>query len=184
MRMSTAKFTPRLLTLSLMALLVAAIGLSACTTVGGVAELVDDDPNALPTARPGIEIGAEVQSAAGSSYEETWERYLRDSIAYQNDRQAVRLALIQAYQNPDHTAQNTGGLLQVVELVEDRSSFDLTNNSTFAQSYVDFDVRMIMVDGDTSTLTCNYTVQIEFNPEDERWYVINPTGLDVYSVCG
>ncbi len=158
---------------------VASLSLAACSVVGG-----SDNPNPLPTVRAGESVGSEVGNAAGSSAEETWERYLRDSIAYQNDRQDIRLDLIQAYQNPDHVSQNAGGLMTDLELVEDRTTFDLSNNSTFAQSYVDYDVRLTFVDGDTNTLTCNYNVQIERDADDERWYVINPTGLDVYSVCG
>ncbi|GAB4395106.1 MAG: hypothetical protein Kow00124_32680 [Anaerolineae bacterium] len=153
------------------------VGLAACGSSGG-------GGNAIPTPQPGVDVGQEPAGRAGETVEETWEAYLRDSIAFQVARQQDKLVLVERYQNPDHTAQNLGGLVEDIDLVTDRTAFQLNSSGTFATSTADFDVRITYANGDTQTRTCSYTVQIELDSEDGVWYVINPAALDVFSFCG
>ena len=87
------------------------------------------------------------------------------------------------YQNPEQTAQNVGGTVEEVTLLEDRTSWDQNDAGTAASALVDFDVRLTYLDGDTQTKKCTFTVQMQFSQEDGVWYVINPRGLDTDVNC-
>lgn len=118
------------------------------------------------------------------TYEETWDYYLRDSVAFQVRRIQDRVRFAERYQNPEQLAANMGGTMADVELVEDRSEFQLSNNDTFAQATVDFDIRVTYLDGDSVRFSCQYLVQIEQDTETGLWYVINPRILEVTTFCG
>ena len=161
------------------AMLIVALALAACggAVAGGGAG------NALPTPRPAEDVGAAASSAARDSYQATWDSYLRDSIAAANDLQRVKLQMLQRYEKPSITAQNTGGLMKQIDLVEDRTTFNLLNQQTTAASLAEFDIKVTFVNGDNDTRTCKVQVGIELNPDDKLWYVLNPSGLNWDSVC-
>jgi hypothetical protein len=160
--------------------IVLAVAFSACggpTTAGGGAG------NPLPTTRPAEDVGGAASSAAKDNYQATWDSYLRDSIAAANDQQRVKLSMLQRYEKPSITAQNTGGLMKQVDLVEDRTTFNLINEQTTASAVADFDIKITFVNGDTDTRKCSVQVGIELNPDDKLWYVLNPSALNWDSVC-
>ncbi len=111
----------------------------------------------------------------------TWESFLRDSIAFQVERMRDKLVLMERYQNPAHFEQNRGGLIEDIDLLEDRTVFEV--RGALASTTTDFDIRITYADGDTETRTCRYQVLIEQSPEDGLWYVINPTAFDPYTFC-
>ncbi len=150
--------------------------LAACALARG-----GERGNPLPTPRPTEVVGPEARSAAKDTPQGTWEGYLRDMIAYQVNDLEARTALYQRYENPDHTAQNMGGRIKDVVLLEDRTEW--TVRPTSAYSLVDFDVRVIYLDGDTETRHCRFEVFLQKDEEDGMWYVINPRGLDVQGMC-
>jgi len=141
-------------------------------------------PNPIPEPIEGEEVGAEARGAAGKTPEATWEDYLRDSISFQVARQGDKITLGERYQNPDHLAQNLGGLVRDIQLVQDRTIFSISGQGTIASATTDFDVRVTFADGDSETRTCVYNVQLELDKEDEVWYVINPAALDIFTFCG
>ena len=153
-----------------------ALGVLALTACGG-------GGSPLPTPRPAEDVGTTADSAAKDSYQATWEGYLRDSIAAENQREGIKLSMLQRYEKPSITAQNTGGLLKETELVEDRTVFNLLNSATTASALAEFDIRITFVDGDTDTRTCKIQVSIEQDPETKLWYVINPGPLPIFNVC-
>ena len=155
------------------------IALTACggATAGGGAG------NPLPTTRPAENVGSAASSAAKDTYQATWDSYLRDSIAAANDAQTVKLSMLQRYEKPSITSQNTGGLMQTLELLEDRTKFNLLNSQTTASAVADFDIHVKYVNGDTKTRTCKVQIGIELNPDDKLWYVLNPSALNWDSVC-
>src|SRR5262245_51335707 len=122
-------------------------GVLALTACGG-------GGSPLPTPRPAEDVGTTADSAAKDTYQATWEAYLRDSIAAQNQQEQIKLSMIQRYEKPGITVQNTGGLIKEIELLEDRTVFNLLNSATTASSLSEFDIRITFVDGDTDTRTC------------------------------
>lgn len=167
-------------TVGLSAVLALSFVLSACG--GGVPGIGGgNEGNPLPTPLPGEEIGSEAESAAEDSPEATWENYLRDSIAEQINERSRLITLRERYEDPDITAQNLGGILQNIELVEDRTSWNISGNS--ASSFVEYDVRLTYANGDSETKTCRYNVGLQFNEEDGAWYVLNPGPLQVFANC-
>lgn len=175
--------------ITLLLVVVSILVLSGCSAARNVVGGGDDggsipeEGNPLPTARPTEVVGAEAQSRAQDSPEATWEGYLRDMIAFQNERNDARLTLVRRYQNPEHTAQNVGGTVEEVVLIEDRSVFDKNSAGTAASSLVDFDVRVTFLDGDTQTKKCTFTVELQYSEADGVWYVISPRGLDTDTLC-
>jgi hypothetical protein len=173
-----------------------ALVLSACSLPGGAAQgpeptpaptarpsVAEEPPSELPTPLPAEDVGEQALSGAKESYQETWNNYLRDIIAEQVADRQQKLTLLQRYENPRITEQNLGGLATDIGLVEDRTTFNLTNNGTTAAGNADFDVRVTYANGDSDTRTCNPFVQIELDPDDGLWYVINPAPLQIFSVC-
>ena len=136
-----------------------------------------------PTPLPAEDVGEQALSGAKESFQETWNNYLRDIIAEQVADRQQKLNLLQRYENPDITEQNLGGLLSDIDLVEDRTAFNVINNNTIASGTTEFDVRLIFLNGDADTRTCRYFVSLELNADDGVWYVINPAPLQVFANC-
>jgi hypothetical protein len=153
--------------------------LSAC---GGGQVAGGGQGNALPTVRPAEEVGSGAKSAARDTYQATWDSYLRDAIAAQNQLQDINNSMRQRYEKPSITAQNVGGLLKSVELVEDKTEWSTTGDS-LAGAQAKFDVKLTFLNGDTDTRSCSIPVQVEKNADDNLWYVINPGPLAVLSIC-
>jgi len=166
---------------ALVAALVLAVSVTLAACGGAVAGGGSGNP--LPTTRPAEDVGGAASSAARDSYQATWDSYLRDSIAAANDLQRVKLSMLQRYEKPTITVQNTGGLMKSLELVEDRTKFNLVNQETTAASITEFDIKVTFVNGDTDTRTCSVQVGIELNPDDKLWYVLNPAALNWDTVC-
>src|SRR5689334_6995939 len=83
--------------------LVVMMVLSAC---GGGQVAGGGNGNALPTARPAENVGSGAKSAARDTYQATWDSYLRDAIAAQNQLQDINNSMRQRYEKPSITAQN------------------------------------------------------------------------------
>lgn len=168
----------RLLVVMLAGLLIAVL-VSGCSAVSGITG--SDEGNPLPTPIPGEDVGARAQSAAKDTPEGTWESYVRDIIAEQVKQRESLIALRERYQNPDITSQNLAGMVQDIDLVTDRTEWNTSGGTASANA--DFDVRITFTNGDTDTRTCRLTVQMEFDEEDNAWYVLNPEPLAVFAVC-
>ncbi|GAB4473031.1 MAG: hypothetical protein Kow00124_11630 [Anaerolineae bacterium] len=136
-----------------------------------------------PAEQAAAETPSPTPAISGVSEElaRTWDSFLRDSIAFQVERMRDKLALMQRYQNPAHFQQNRGGLIEDIDLLEDRTVFEVRR--ALASTTTDFDIRITYADGDTETRTCRYQVLIEQSAEDGLWYVINPAAFDPYTFC-
>lgn len=198
MNVEALKMDGRAVRWALLALIVVlSLSLAACSLPGvgggGGAEATprpterpedaEDAPNVLPTAAEAEDVGGGALSGAKESYQETWNNYLRDIIAEQVADRQQKLELLQRYENPRITSENAEGLVNDIDLVEDRTTFNVTGNQNVAGSQSEFDVRVTYLNGDTETLTCSMPVQIELNAEDGLWYVLNPAPLQVFAVC-
>ncbi len=165
-------------------LLLLIFSLSACSG-GGSLPVVgggNDEGNPIPTPLPAVDVGEEAQAAAVDSPEGTWENYVRDIIAEQVLRQESKLTMFERYQRPETTAQNLGGIVTDIDLVEDRTSFNTTPSSASANA--EFDIRLTFANGDTDTRTCRFPIALEYDQEKEVWFVVNPDALAVFAVCG
>ncbi len=158
--------------------------LAACSLLGGSAETgnVQAGGNPLPTERPTEAIGEEARSQAKDTPQGTWEGYLRDMIAYQQNQIAAKMQMFQRYENPEQTAQNTG-LVKEVSLIEDRTTWVAPSGDDYVAQMVDFDVRVTFLNGDSDTWTCTFQVEMQFDDGDGVWYVVGPKGLDIYTFC-
>ncbi|HEC24162.1 MAG TPA: hypothetical protein ENI95_14720 [Chloroflexi bacterium] len=170
--------------------LVLALAVSACNALpggGGGEEVIprqgeEEEPlNPIPTPLPAEDVGGEAISAAQDTPEGTWENYLRDMIAEQVSDRQQKLRLLERYQDPDITQQNLGGLVEDIDLVEDRTEFTISSGTATADA--EFDIRLHYANGDTDTRTCRLNVGMEFDEEDGVWYVLNPAPLQIFSVC-
>jgi hypothetical protein len=170
--------------------LLATLVLSAC---GGIPGGGGNEPqprageesepiNPLPTPLPGEDVGGAAASAAKDTPEGTWANYLRDIIAEQVSDRQQKITLLERYQDPSITAANLEGLVEDIDLLEDRSEF--STGGGIANTYADFDIRMTYANGDTETQTCHVNVSMEFNEADNVWYVVNPAPLQIFSACG
>jgi hypothetical protein len=186
---TSAKSMWPLLMVGLMVILV----LAGCGGVpgggGGAAatappEREESEPiNPLPTPLPAEDVGAEAASAAKDTPEGTWTNYLRDIIAEQVSDRTQKITLLERYQDPSITAANLEGLVEDIDLVEDRTEFNTTSGG-LANSNADFDIRLTYANGDTDTQTCRVQVSMEFNEDDGVWYVVNPAPLQIFAACG
>jgi hypothetical protein len=138
--------------------------------------------NPLPTPLPAEDVGEEAASAAKDTPEGTWTNYLRDIIAEQVSDRAQKITLLERYQDPAITAANLEGLVEDIDLVEDRTEFN--TGGGLANSNADFDIRLTYANGDTDTQNCRVQVNMEFNEDDGVWYVINPAPLQIFAACG
>lgn len=139
--------------------------------------------NPLPTPRPAEEVGAGAKSQAKGTYQETWDSYLRDAIAADNQVEDIKISMLQRYQKPSSTKANLGGILKKTDLLEDRTKLAYGNQNTTASGLADFDVKMTFANGDTDTRHCKVQVSLELNPDDKLWYVVNPGPMAVFSNC-
>jgi hypothetical protein len=161
-----------------------AVSMTACSTLGRLLPGGQQDSaqgNPLPTPRPGEEVGAQAVSAAKDTPEGTWEGYLRDIVASRVAQMESRIALLERYENPDHTVQNLGGTWQNLALLEDRTEWRI--NGRMASSFVDFDVRVTFANGDTDTRRCRFELFMQHDSGDGVWYVLSPRGLDAEFYC-
>ena len=161
--------------------LVAAIALAACTAE----EVVPQGGNPIPTPRTGENVGISPDSQAAATPEETFSRYINDSIAAQVALQQQKINMRQRYQNPDQTLQDLGGLLTEISILEDRTKTSQVNDNN-ANANVDTDVRIVFADGDTETRVCKYQVVLQSGKNakgDTVWYVINPDAFPIFVSC-
>jgi hypothetical protein len=89
---------------------------------------------------------------------------------------------LERYQDPAITKANLEGLVEDIDLVEDRTEFN--TGGGLANSNADFDIRLTYANGDTDTQTCRVQVNMEYNEDDGVWYVINPAPLQIFAACG
>jgi hypothetical protein len=183
----SARKTWPLILIGLMAILV----LTACGGVPGGGGGGDEAPpqreesdpiNPLPTPLPGEDVGEAAASAAKDTPEGTWVNYLRDIIAEQVSDREQKITLLERYQDPNITSANLEGLVEDIDLVEDRTEF--STGGGIANTNADFDIRLTYANGDTDTQTCRIQVSMEYNEEDGVWYVINPAPLQIFAACG
>lgn len=152
--------------------------LSACGALGGGAG------NPLPTPIPGEAVGSGAKSQAKDTYQATWDSYLRDAIAADNQNEDVKIGMLQRYELPSITKQNLSGILKSTDLLTDRTKFALNSTNTVASSLSDFDVRLTFANGDTDTRHCRVQISIQQNADDKLWYVVNPAAMSILSICG
>ena len=172
--------------------LLAILALTACGGIPGVGgggdeiqprEGEESDPlNPLPTPLPAEDVGGEALSAAQDTPEGTWANYLRDMIAEQVSDREQKITLLERYQDPAIIQANLEGLVEDINLVEDRTEFNISGG--LATTNTEFDVRLLYANGDTDTQTCRLNVSMEFNEADGVWYVVNPAPLQVFAACG
>jgi hypothetical protein len=166
------------------ALIVGAITLFALTLVlAGCGALGGGSGNPLPTPVPGEVVGAAPKTQAKDTYQATWDSYLRDAIAADNQYEALRISMIQRYEKPSDTAKNLGGILKQTDLLTDRTALSLSTKNTIASGLADFDVRLTFANGDTDTRHCKQQVSLQLNADDKLWYVVTPVPLAVFSIC-
>jgi hypothetical protein len=176
-------------------LLVGLLVILALTACGGLpgggggdnepqpAQREESDPiNPLPTPLPGEDVGEAAASAAKDTPEGTWTNYLRDIIAEQVSDREQKITLLERYQDPSITSANLEGLVEDIDLVEDRTEF--STGGGIANTNADFDIRLHYANGDTETQSCRVNVSMEFNEDDGVWYVINPAPLQIFAACG
>jgi hypothetical protein len=156
--------------------------LSACS-LGGSSGREGGEVNELPTPVEGEDVGEEAAAGVTEDYVTTWGNYLRDSIAEQVKDRQQKLELLKRYENPSITEQNVGGLVQNIELLTDRTAFNLTNGQTIASGTTDFDIRLTYANGDSETRTCKFPASLEKDTDSGLWYVLNPGQLQIFAVC-
>lgn len=176
--------------------------LAACSSapVGGVnptplptstppPEVIPAGGNPIPTPIIGENVGTAPDSQAAAVPEESFKRYINDSIAGLVAIQVQKITIRQRYQNPSQTEQDLGGLLTAVNILEDRTKIKkVTDTSTNATANADIDVRITWADGDTQSFTCKYAVTLQAAENANRetvWYVINPDVFPIFAngVC-
>ena len=178
--MSNIRFAARLSVCGL----VVAIVLAACT-----GEVVPQGGNPIPTPIEGENVGSAPSSQAATTPEETFSRYLKDSLGALVAQQNQKLEMRQRYQNPEQTKEDLGGLLAEINVLEDRTKIKkVAETSTNATANVDMDVRVSWADGDQETFTCGYAVTLQQAENDKGevvWYVINPDSFPIFAqgVC-
>lgn len=145
---------------------------------------VDPTDTVLAVTPTGEAEPALAEVGVTDTLEGTWDAFLRDSVAVAARRMQDRVYFESLYQRPDLVIANGGGVMADVDLVEDRTEFELSNSDTLGSSNVEYDVRVSFVNGNSSLLTCRYNIQIERDPAGGLWWVINPRPLDVTSFCG
>jgi hypothetical protein len=164
-----------------LAALAAGLILTACRAMDGLPA----GGNPIPTPRLGEEIGVEPESQAAADPEETFRRYIRDSIAAQVALQQAKISMRERYQDPDVTVQDLGGIVTDIAVLEDRTSFTLPRTDV-SNAHAEFDIRLTYADGDSETRTCRYEVNLHQSANLEGqpvWYVINPDAFPVFVSC-
>jgi hypothetical protein len=160
--------------------LVVAVVVTGCTLPGGSS---NGSVNPLATPLPAQDVGEDAKKGATEDYQNTWDNYLQDAIAEQVLDRQQKIDFLQRYENPNITNQNLKGLVQDVDLVTDRTTFNLTHGDTVASAITDFDVRLTFANGDSDTRTCKQPVEIDKDPDSGKWYILNPGQLQIFAVC-
>lgn len=148
-------------------------------------EVLPQGGNPIPTPRIGDQVDNLLDSQAAATPEETFSRYIRDSIAATVAVQQTKINMRGRYQNPDQTSQDLSGLVSEISLLEDRTKVN-SPKDTAANAKVDLDVRVKYADGDTQTFTCNYNVSLQRGANTKGvnvWYVINPDAFPLFVSC-
>ena len=164
-----------------LALLALALAISACSQ----GEALPKGGNPIPTPRVGEEVDSSPTSQAAAEPEETFQRYIRDSIAAQVALQQSKITIRERYQDPGITVQDLGGIVTEIAILEDRTTFTLPRQDV-SNAHVDFDIRLTFADGDTETRTCRYEVNLQQGTNTAGgvvWYVINPDAFPVFNSC-
>jgi hypothetical protein len=149
------------------------------------AEVLPKGGNPIPTPVPGEEVGPALASQAAAAPEETFQRYIHDSIAAQVALQQAKVNMRQRYQNPDITAQDLGGIVTDISVLDDRTTFTLPQQNV-SNAHAEFDIRLTFADGDSETRTCSYQVNMQQGVNSAGaavWYVINPDAFPVFNSC-
>lgn len=161
--------------------LVLALAVAACRGQ----EVLPEGGNPIPTPIAGENVGAEPESQAADTPEETVTRYIRDSIAAQVAFQQAKLTLRERYQNPDQTEADLGGLVTKISVLEDNSKITKPKE-TVANAHVALDIRVTFANGDTDTRACTFDVNLQQGRNEKGeavWYVINPDAFPVFASC-
>jgi hypothetical protein len=148
-------------------------------------EVLPEGGNPIPTPRVGDVVDNSPDSQAAATPEETFSRYIRDSIAATVAVQQTKINMRGRYQNPDQTLQDLGGLVSEISVLTDRTQIK-TPKDTAANAKVDLDVRVKYADGDSQTFTCKYDVALQRGANtqgDNVWYIINPDAFPLFVSC-
>ena len=188
-----------------MTFILASAGLLALMTAcGSLATGSDSPPEAAPaepsdatatpaepapataTPEPTVVFDFQASSALVGSPQDTpegtFELYLRDAINQAVRLQHERLDIRIHYEDPEILAQDLGGLVVDVDLIEDRSVFDYATEAEVSVIYeVDIDILITYGDEETNRSQCDWTANLE--KIDEVWYVINPSELPLFVNC-
>jgi hypothetical protein len=161
--------------------LVSLLTITACLG----SEVLPQGGNPIPTPREGELVDALPDSQAAASPEETFSRYIRDSIAATVAVQQTKINMRGRYQEPGQTLDDLSGLVSEIAVLEDRTEIT-SPKDTAANAKVDLDVRVMYADGDTQTFTCKYDVSMQMSANDKGedvWYVINPDAFPLFVSC-
>ena len=175
--MLTSKLIKRLAVFAFVTLLT----LTACLGSEGLPE----GGNPIPTPREGELVDSLPDSQAAATSEETFARYIRDSIAATVAVQQTKINMRGRYQEPDQTMEDLSGLVSEIAVLEDRTEIS-SPKDTAANAKIDLDVRVTYADGDTQTFTCKYDVSMQMSANDKGdnvWYVINPDAFPLFVSC-
>lgn len=175
--MFTSKLIKRFAVFALAALLT----LTACLG----SEVLPEGGNPIPTPREGESVDSLPDSQAAATPEETFTRYIRDSIAATVAVQQTKINMRGRYQEPDQTLEDLSGLVSEIAVLEDRTAIS-SPKETAANARVDLDVRVTYADGDTQSFTCKYDVSMQMSANakgDNVWYVINPDAFPLFVSC-
>jgi len=158
-----------------------AILLGACAPK----EVLPSGGNPIPTPIKGVDVGNDPTSQAAANPEDTYKRYIKDSIAALVDAQQQKINMRERYQNPGQTKLDLGGLLTEISILEDRTTIKQVNDNN-ANAKVDMDVRIKYADGDVQSFACIYQVVLQsaVNAQNATvWYVINPDVFPIFVSC-
>jgi hypothetical protein len=159
---------------------VVAVLLAACSK-----EVLPSGGNPIPTPIVGVDVGTAPDSQAAATPDDTYKRYINDSIAALVSSQKQKINMRQRYQNPDQTKLDLGGLVTEISILEDRTKIKEVNDKN-ANAVVDMDVRIKYADGDLQSFVCKYQVAMQsaLNTKNVSvWYVINPDVFPVFLSC-
>lgn len=174
-------FQIRSLVRAIVLVLTVAVTMSACRPK----EVLPEGGNPIPTPRKGEPVGTAPVSQAAAKPEDTFSRYIRDSIAAQVALQQAKIAIRERYQDPGITVQDVGGIVTDISILDDRTKFTVPKVNV-SNAHVEFDVRLTYADGDTESRTCRYEVNMQQGQNqtgDSVWYVINPDAFPVFASC-
>jgi hypothetical protein len=173
----TRKYVPLGICLAVLAAL-----LAACSPKP---EVLPQGGNPIPTPVAGVNVGNAPDSQAAATPDESYKRYINDSVAALVDSQQQKINMRQRYQNPEQTKKDLSGMLTAISILEDRTKIKQVND-TSANANVDLDVRIKYADGDTQSFNCQYAIALQsaVNAKNATvWYVINPDVFPAFVNC-